>query len=109
MPPGKLAAQAGHGFLGAIQAARHSQSPYVVPYEADPPGTKIVLAAPCLDLLLQAHDRCLAAGIPCALIEDSGHVLPPHFTGSPIITALGFGPAPRDQVRGVSRLFQLVT
>lgn len=106
MPAGKLAAQAGHAFLGAFENAPPSlQSPY----HSDGPGTKIVLAAPSLDALLQAADRARELGLPHYLVQDRGHVLPPHFDGTPIYTALGFGPALRPEVQALTRRFALVT
>lgn len=109
MPPGKLAAQAGHAFLGSLQDALQRDPTAAHTYITDPPGTKIVLAAPSLEALKHAHAWCQARGISCAWIEDSGHVLPPHFTGAPIATALGFGPAPRAAVKALTKQFSLHT
>ena len=105
MSPGKLAAQAGHAFLDSfVQAVPQLQ----YEYRAVGHGTKVTLAADSLDALLRAEHQCRLDGIPCALITDAGHVLPPHFTGAPIITALGFGPARRDEVRHITKRFALV-
>jgi PTH2 family peptidyl-tRNA hydrolase len=89
MPPGKLAAQAGHAFLQAfVRAPPLLQAQY----HADGIGTKVVLLAPDDATLLRLHSIADAAGLPTALIVDSGHVLLPHFTGAPVVTALGVGP-----------------
>lgn len=90
MPPGKMAAQAGHAFVEALAAsdAKLSQE-----YRADSVGTKIVLEADIEDLI-KTQFRCEARGIPCVLIEDSGHILPPYFDGSPVVTALEVGLSP---------------
>lgn len=101
MPPGKMAAQAGHAFLGALLNAdedRYSR------YTLDPPGTKVCLVARDLPRLLLLQAVVADAGVPYALITDSGHVLPPHFDGSPVITALGVGPATRREVACLKRL-----
>lgn len=100
MPPGKLAAQAGHAFLASFLAADAARRD---PYAADPPGTKLCLAARDLPHLLALHDLALEAALPCALITDSGHVLPPYFDGSDVVTALGIGPATREEVASFTR------
>ena len=93
MPPGKMAAQAGHAFLEAFIVSSESEARA---YRADSVGTKVVLRAR-LQSLLNAAARCEQMGIPHALIMDEGHVLPPHFDGSPIVTALGVGLSPLAQ------------
>lgn len=34
--------------------------------------------------------------------------MPPFFDGSPIVTALGIGPATREQIKKITKKFQLV-
>lgn len=102
MPPGKLAAQAGHAFVEAYLA---SSSQEATEYRSDSVGTKVVLQGRLPDLLTAA-DRCEREGIPHALIEDSDHVMPPHFDGSPIVTALGVGLSP-DASR-ITKTFKLL-
>lgn len=108
MPPGKLAAQAGHAFLGAFTEASKQQPETAQQYADDPPGTKVVLGAHNLDELLWIKSLAEFEGIPCSLITDSGHVLPPHFDGSPVVTALGLGPATRKGVANLIRRLSLV-
>ena len=108
MSPGKLAAQAGHAFLDSFLASAESRPQYAHAYRGDSHGTKVTLSSPDLDQLLRAEALARSEGIPCALITDSGHVLPPHFDGSPVITALGLGPAWRSEVRHITRRFALV-
>jgi PTH2 family peptidyl-tRNA hydrolase len=108
MGAGKTAAQAGHAYLNCYLRALKDHPEDAVAYQADGLGTKVCLVAPNEFRLLQAHERALAAGLSCALITDSGHVLPPHFDGSPIITALGLGPARRDAVRAITKRFSLL-
>lgn len=108
MPPGKLASQAGHAFLEAFLTAQKAIPATAALYAADPPGTKVVLRAKSLFDMERAALELNQLGIPHALITDSGHVLPPHFTGSPVITALGFGPATREEVGRLTRRFALV-
>ena len=108
MPPGKLASQAGHAFLEAFLTAQKASPATAALYAADPPGTKVVLRARHLYDIERVRHECARLGIPHALITDSGHVLPPHFTGAPIVTALGFGPATRDEVGRLTRGLALV-
>ena len=107
MPPGKMAAQAGHAFVEAFVDAHTRDPPSIHAYMADGLGTKVVLVAPTVETLLHAYEAAKQSGLPCALIEDSGHVLLPHFDGSPVITAVGIGPATREQIRHITRHFPL--
>lgn len=108
MSPGKLASQAGHAFLDSYLAALTTDPARVASYGAPGAGTKVVASSSSLGELLRARDFALEAGIPYALVTDSGHVCPPHFDGSPIVTALGIGPATRAEVRRITDGFALV-
>jgi peptidyl-tRNA hydrolase len=108
MPPGKLAAQAGHAFLDAYLASLDLRPACSRAYRADGHGTKVALLARRLEDLVLAGAMARRAGIPTALVTDSGHILPPDFDGSPIVTALGIGPAKRSEVRRITRHFALV-
>jgi peptidyl-tRNA hydrolase len=108
MPPGKLAAQAGHAFLDAYLSALDLRPTDARAYRDGSHGTKIALRSESLDDLLRAHSLAQRAGLPTALVTDAGHVLPPHFDGSPIVTALGIGPGRRSEVRHITRRFALV-
>jgi peptidyl-tRNA hydrolase len=108
MSPGKLAAQAGHAFLDAFLIALERRPDNARRYRDGCHGTKVALLADGLDDLLRARAMADRAGLPTALITDSGHVLPPLFDGSPIVTALGIGPARRSEVRHITRHFALV-
>lgn len=68
-------------------------------------GTNVCLKSKSLHHLERAFHEAKAAEIPCALIQDSGHILPPYFDGSPIITALGLGPCSRDQIHFITKKF----
>jgi PTH2 family peptidyl-tRNA hydrolase len=103
MPPGKLAAQAGHAFLEAYLRSPPELSTL---YRQDSPGTKVVLVSKTEHSLLLARDKCDRLGIPCALIIDSGHIFPPFFDGFPIVTALGIGLS--EEVEKITKNFQLL-
>ncbi len=95
MSAGKLAAQCGHAFVDALERAPPHRKEA---YQRDGPGTKVCLTG-TLDKLLSIYTECMDVGIPAVLIEDSGHILLPHFTGEPIITAVGIGPVYRHEVK----------
>lgn len=103
MPAGKLAAQAGHAFLESYLSAERQAPSLCARYRASGLGTKVVLVARHEDELRACLARAAACGLPHALITDSGHVLPPFFDGSPVVTALGLGPATRAQVHHITR------
>ena len=107
MPAGKLAAQAGHAFLGAFLHAIQEAADRAAAYRADPPGTKVVLRSSGLQDLERACLRASRLGLPHVLITDRGHVLPPDFDGTPVVTALGVGPITRSEARGVTNHFKL--
>lgn len=109
MPTGKLSAQAGHAYTDAIAAADDIDPERVLRYRnAGTGGSKITMQAKNAAALIKAYEQLLDDGIPCALIVDQHHILPPHFTGDPIITALGIGPCTQSEVRHLTKRFQCV-
>lgn len=95
----KLAAQTGHAYLNAWDKAKEQRPDIAAQYKGTGNGTKICMYAKNLGQLLRAYRDAQAAGISCDLIIDRGHIYPPHFDGSPIITAVGIGPAYADEVK----------
>lgn len=109
MPPGKLAAQAGHAFTDSLMACLRERPDAVRDYMARVNGgSKAVLKARNLVTLERAAHECMALGLPHALITDSGHVLPPHFDGTPVVTALGIGPVSRQEAKATVKRFRCV-
>lgn len=109
MPPGKLSAQAGHAYTDSLADAEIIDPERVIAYRnAGEGGSKVTLKARNVNQLLKAYKAALEAGIPCALIVDQHHVLPPHFDGKPIITALGIGPCTQDECRHFTKKFNCV-
>lgn len=108
MPPGKLAAQAAHAHAQTLIAylLRHPEQAGAF-HAAGTSGTRIVLLAKNESQLLKAFAEAQRLDLPCALFTDSGHFLPPHFDGNPIVTGLGLGPASRDVLRPITRRFSL--
>jgi peptidyl-tRNA hydrolase len=105
MAPGKQASQAGHAYLGAfLKTQQHSPS-LAAEYSAESPGTKVALQG-SLEDILRAQAVAEQANIPHYLVVDSG--CPDFFNGEPTITAFGFGPATRKQVKSLTKRFNLL-
>lgn len=107
MSKGKLAAQAGHAYLNSYLKCLEADPQIAKEYQRDGIGTKVCLKAP-FNKLQTAYEIAIEEGLPCDLIIDSGHIMPPHFDGSPIITALGIGPILRKDIQHITKRFQVV-
>lgn len=109
MPPGKLASQAAHAarlsLLHFIRDNPHRLDEFISRNVA---GSIVVLKAKNLQQLLKTYEAAVAEGLPTALFTDSGHVLLPHFDGSPVTTALAIGPAARETMRSMTKKYQVV-
>lgn len=92
MSPGKAASQAGHAFKLATYQILKTHPEQFEKYLDNSIGTNVCLVAKNLDQILKLQRECQDLGLNSVLIEDEGHIHPPHFDGSPIITALGIGP-----------------
>lgn len=109
MPPGKLAAQAGHAYTDALCNALLKDKTRFTNYRNDAKGgSKVTLKAKNETQLIKAYNELIELGIPCAIIVDREHILPPHFDGSPIITALGIGPCAQSEVKHITKKFNCV-
>lgn len=109
MPPGKLSAQAGHAYTDALWACFDESPDKALAYRNNGiGGSKVTIKCKNLGQLERAQRECEDAGIPHAVVTDAEHVLLPHFTGAPIITALGIGPCTKAQCRHITKRFQAV-
>ena len=108
MSPGKLAAQCGHAFASAHEKAKLDRPEITSAYKGTGEGTKIVMYAKSLETLVRAYRDMQKAGLPHHLVIDRGHKLAPHFTGEPIVTALGIGPVCRDEVDTIMKRYTMV-
>jgi peptidyl-tRNA hydrolase, PTH2 family len=107
MSSGKIASQSGHAYLGAFVRCKdtsvkdeyHSELP-------NSPGTKVCLKAKNLDQILRAEAECIEAGLPYFKVIDSG--CENFYGGKPIVTALGIGPCTKEQVKHITKRFQLL-
>src|SRR4051812_25528526 len=98
MTAGKLASQTGHAFLDTYDQCRKEYPDRAEQYRDGSMGTKVVLGPRNEKEILRASEQEKFAGIPCPLTFDSEHFRPPLFNGQPIITALGMGPATRNEI-----------
>lgn len=99
MTAGKAASQAGHAFLDSFLTA----SPDLTrAYLADG-GTKIVLTVPDERALCDIFHKAKLAALPCAMVIEQDHIMPPSFDGSPIPTAIGIGPIERSRARALTK------
>ena len=109
MPAGKLAAQAGHAYTDSVLDCLDKFPELVQRYrDGDNAGSKATLQAKNEFALLKAYKACKDAGLPCALVVDQNHIMPPHFDGSPIVTALGIGPISRAEAKPFVKKFKCV-
>ena len=107
MTAGKMAAQAGHAFLGAF--LKCTEESRLANYHKDfpqSPGTKVCLQARNLDQLLRTEHAAQSAGFSIFRVVDSG--CENFFGGQPVITALGIGPATKDQIQGITKKLKLL-
>jgi PTH2 family peptidyl-tRNA hydrolase len=106
MSTGKVASQAGHAYIGAfIQSSPEIQAEYHKEFP-ESPGTKVCLKAENLGQILLAENAAKEAGIPYFRVIDSG--CPNFFDGKPIVTALGLGPATKEQIQHITGKFKLM-
>ncbi|MBB4861245.1 PTH2 family peptidyl-tRNA hydrolase [Pseudomonas nitritireducens] len=107
MDAGKASAQNGHAFEYSLKCARHLVPEIAERYENhETRGSKVALKAKNQQQLVKAYVQARELGLPCALVADRTHVMPPHFDGSPIITACAIGPCTKAQARPITKKFQ---
>lgn len=108
MSPGKMAAQTGHAFLDTFDLCRKEYPDRAAQYHDGCHGTKVVLGVRDQAELEAVYERCKAEGLPTTKVVDSGHVLLPHFDGSPVVTCIGIGPVLRSEIHHITRRLELV-
>jgi PTH2 family peptidyl-tRNA hydrolase len=107
MPVGKLGAQLGHAFGDSLKEAERIDPERASRYRNhEYGGSKVAMKTKKQEDLLKACDLARERGIPCALVSDSHHILPPHFDGTPVITALGIGPCTKAEAKELTKKFQ---
>lgn len=92
MPPGKLAAQAGHAFMGIGLVAPAQFSYWNAYLESAMP--KITVSVPDERGLLKVHEFAEGRGIPHYLVRDAGRTC----FSEPTYTVCAFGPCLRSEL-----------
>lgn len=109
MPPGKLSAQAGHAYTASLFECIDQNPDHARRYRHGlNGGSKVTLYCRNEREIRELDERCKEVGIPHALFTDEGHVLLPHFDGSPVVTALGIGPLRRADARPIVKKLRCV-
>ena len=85
MSPGKLSAQAAHI---AQETILLTPEHIIAEYRGNGMGTKLMLKGKRKDIY-HISELATNQGIICGIGCDRGHILPPHFDGSPVITGIG--------------------
>jgi len=118
MRKGKMVAQGAHAsmavllnhgyFLAQDQQAR---DPFIINMTDDMEEwvrgsfAKICVSVDSEEQLLFIHSAAQNAGLPCSLIQDSGHT---EFNGVPTHTAVAIGPANSEEVNKITGLLKLL-
>lgn len=109
MTPGKMASQAAHASKNCLLKAALNDPILASTYQGnDFIGTQIILEAKNEDAIRKAYEAANDENLITNLVIDSGHVMLPHFTGDPIVTALGIGPCTREQAHKITKKFGVV-
>ena len=107
MEKGKIASQAGHAFLGAYLQCKDQTA--LQEYHKDfpkSPGTKICLQVPNIAQLYRLENEAREAGLSTYVVVDSG--CENFYGGQPTVTALGIGPATREQIHHITKWLKLL-
>jgi peptidyl-tRNA hydrolase len=96
MPPLKIAAQAGHAYVDAFHSCLRRDPGRAEAWKEDHHGIKVCLSFDAGEReLRQLWAKLADRELPSSLIVDLGYTV---FDGVPTVTALGVGPARREEV-----------
>lgn len=111
MTPEKLATQLGHAYVNAWDVARAArpelETDRLYKGHGHGNGTKVAMYCKNERQLKRAYREALELGLPCCLVIDTRDVQLPHFTGAPVITAVGLGPVTEAQARDITKRFTM--
>ena len=104
---GKYCAQAAHASMGALFSIAHiDNDKMVIPLDNEfvkdwvtGMFKKITLSVDNDAELEALYSRAVAAGLPCAIIKDSGLT---EYNGVPTLTAVGIGPADSASIDAIT-------
>lgn len=110
MPPGKLASQACHAASQSLLEFIAENPKYLNSFrELGRSGSRIILKCKNDFILRDCYEKAKNIGLPCALFEDNGHVLLPHFDGiNPVLTAAAIGPCYKSECQFITKKLRLV-
>ncbi|MGL4562779.1 MAG: aminoacyl-tRNA hydrolase [Brevinema sp.] len=98
---GKLIAQGAHASVTAVfDGLSKSHTKQHVETWFREGQTKIVVYVTSEEELLDLWDQIKKTNLACSLIKDAGKT---EFGGQPTFTAIGFGPAPIDQIDPITK------
>lgn len=107
MDAGKAAAQAGHAFVHTtLEAQRVSPERLKLYHPNGAMGTRVVLKASLRDIR-KLEKKFRTYNYPHYVVVDEGHIFPPDFDGSKIVTAIGVGPLLDDESFRLLSKFEL--
>jgi PTH2 family peptidyl-tRNA hydrolase len=101
---GKLSGQTGHAFEGALLTAQVECPARATAYLTTAGRAKITLSAKNADTIARIAAACDEIGLPYHLVVDEGRTV---FT-APTLTAIGIGPATRDELPKLAQRLQLL-
>jgi peptidyl-tRNA hydrolase len=113
---GDIISQTGDAYNDSLSAARKLKPEIVEQYRTWSNeqstifngGSKFSMSTRNKEALIDAYNLARETGIPCAMIVREGHIMPPHFDGNPIITALGIGPCTEEEAADLVKHFTLM-
>jgi PTH2 family peptidyl-tRNA hydrolase len=109
MSSGKMASQACHAsrlsMMRYLQKHPERAEEFLLKNSC---GSMVVLKGKKESDLLNAYEQAKSLGFPCAKFEDSGHIHGSDFDGSPVLTAVAFGPASKESMRSFTKKFQVM-
>ena len=105
MTTGKIASQAAHAALDTFLKCLELDKDRALLYRNGFQGIKVCLAVPNLDKLLKAEALAKETGLHTSLIHDLGYTC---FEGQTTITVLGIGPAYKEEIKHITKRFQLL-
>lgn len=99
LPEGKLAAQAGHAFVGALLEALDRDVEMATAYIESVAQVKIVLVAAGVDDLRRVQEKADNRGVITYLVTDAARTVLPE----PTVTVLGIGPMNKTDSNAITR------
>lgn len=114
MTDGKRLSQSGHAFTDSLASCKETHPEIYEKYRSWSDknsrngGAKVAMKSRNESQLIIAFNLARKAGLPCSIVVDKGHIMLPHFDGSPIITALGIGPCSQEEALKITKRFQCI-